>query len=249
MGPENRARWDHLSVAKVGGKYNDGKSKFKKSAKERRMFRDRAEAGRRLGEALSHRRGEEGLLVLAIPRGGVEVGYEVARSLGSDLDLLVCRKLPYPFDPESGFGAVAEDGTVYINPRAKIPLSEEEVLEILRRQREEIRRRIEVLRGGRPLPPLEGRPVILVDDGIAMGSTMHAALEMCRHRRVASVTVAVPVAGPYSIREFSALADELVVLESPPDFHAVAQVYAHWYDVSDAEVLEIMRRWHEGGER
>ena len=207
------------------------------------MFLDRKDAGRRLAEALAHRRGEEGLLILAIPRGGVEIGYEVAKALEADLDLIICRKLPYPFNPESGFGAVAEDGTVYINPRAQIPLGEEDVLEIIRRQREEIRRRIEVLRGGRPLPPLEGRPVILVDDGIAMGSTMHAALEMCRRRGAASVTVAVPVAGPYSVREFSELADELVVLESPPDFHAVAQVYARWYDVSDEEVLEIMRRW------
>ncbi len=206
------------------------------------MFLDRADAGRRLGEALRHRRGEPGLLVLAIPRGGVEVGCEVARALKSDFDLIVCRKLPYPFNPESGFGAIAEDGTVYINPRASIPLSEEEVLGIIAEQKREIRRRIDVLRGGRPLPPLEGRPVILVDDGIAMGSTMHAALEMCRRQKAASVTVAVPVAGPYSVREFSQLADEMVVLESLPDFHAVAQVYAHWYDVSDEEVLALMER-------
>ena len=213
------------------------------------MFRDRKDAGERLGRALIHRRDEEGLIVLAIPRGGVEVGFEVAKALEADLDLIVCRKLPYPFNPESGFGAVAEDGTIYINPRASIPMSEEEVLEIVRRQQREIRRRIDVLRGGRPLPPLAGRPVILVDDGIAMGSTMHAAVEMCRHQEAASVTVAVPVAGSYSVREFSALADEVVVLESPPDFHAVAQVYARWYDVSDEEVLEIMRRWSEKRKR
>jgi len=213
------------------------------------MFLDRSDAGRKLGKALLHRRGEKGLIVLAIPRGGAEIGYEVAKALQADLDLIICRKLPYPFNPESGFGAVAEDGTVYINPRASIPMSEEEVLEIIRRQQEEIRRRIAVLRGGRPLPLLEGRPVIVVDDGIAMGSTMHAAVEMCRRQRAASVTVGVPVAGSYSVREFSALADELAVLESPPDFHAVAQVYARWYDVSDTEVLEIMRRWHEERER
>ncbi|WP_457605945.1 phosphoribosyltransferase [Nitratifractor sp.] len=207
------------------------------------MFLDRRDAGRRLGEALQRYRGEEGLIVLAIPRGGVEVGYEVAKALEADFDLIVCRKLPYPFNPESGFGAIAEDGTIYINPRAQIPLSEEEILEIVRRQQEEIGRRIDVLRGGRPLPSLEGRTVILTDDGIAMGSTMHAAVEMCRHRGAGRVVVAVPVAGPYSVREFSRLADDVVVLESPPDFHAVAQVYAHWYDVSDEEVLEILERW------
>jgi len=207
------------------------------------MFRDRSDAGKRLGEALSGYRKAEGVIVLAIPRGGVEIGFEVAKALESDFDLLICRKLPYPFNPESGFGAIAEDGTIYINPRAQIPMSEEEVLAIVRQQQEEIRRRIEVLRGGRPLPSLEGRTVILTDDGIAMGSTMHAAVEMCRHRGAGRVIVAVPVAGPHSVREFSALADGLVVLESPPDFYAVAQVYANWYDVSDEEVLEIMERW------
>ena len=207
------------------------------------MFRDRSDAGKQLGEALIEYRKAEGVIVLAIPRGGVEIGFEVAKALESDFDLLICRKLPYPFNPESGFGAIAEDGTIYINPRAQIPMSEEEVLAIVRQQQEEIRRRIEVLRGGRPLPSLEGRTVILTDDGIAMGSTMHAAVEMCRHRGAGKVIVAVPVAGPYSVREFSALADGLVVLESPPDFYAVAQVYANWYDVSDEEVLEIMERW------
>jgi len=207
------------------------------------MFEDRKEAGEALARALEPYRGTPGLLVLAIPRGGTEIGYEIARYLGADFDLLVCRKLPYPFNPESGFGAIAEDGTVYINPRASIPMSEAEVLEIIRQQQEEIQRRIQVLRGGRPLPDLQGRTVILTDDGIAMGSTMHAAVEMCRKAGAAKVVVAVPVAGPYSVAEFSRLADDLVVLESPPNFHAVAQVYRHWYDVSDEEVLAIMERW------
>jgi len=207
------------------------------------MFQDRKDAGRQLARALEHYRQEEGVLVLGIPRGGAEIGYEVARGIGADFDLLICRKLPYPFNPESGFGAIAEDGTIYINPRASIPLSEEEILEIIRQQQEEIRRRIQVLRSGRPLPEIKGRTVILADDGIAMGSTMHAALEMCRKQEAVRIVVAVPVAGPYSVREFSRLADELVVLESPSDFYAVAQVYRHWYDVSDEEVLEIMERW------
>ncbi len=207
------------------------------------MFQDRKDAGERLARALESYRGTPGLLVLAIPRGGTEIGYEIARHLGADFDLLICRKLPYPFNPESGFGAIAEDGTIYINPRASIPMSEAEVLEIIRQQQEEIRRRIEVLRGGRPLPSQQGRTVILTDDGIAMGSTMHAAVEMCRKAGAARIVVAVPVAGPYAVAEFSRLADDLVVLESPPDFHAVAQVYRHWYDVSDEEVLEIMERW------
>ncbi len=209
------------------------------------MFQDRKDAGERLARALEAYRGTPGLLVLAIPRGGTEIGYEIARYLEADFDLLICRKLPYPFNPESGFGAIAEDGTIYINPRASIPMSEAEVLEIIRQQQEEIRRRIQVLRGGRPLPSLQGRTVILTDDGIAMGSTMHAAVEMCRKAGAARIVVAVPVAGPYAVAEFSRLADDLVVLESPPNFHAVAQVYRNWYDVSDEEVLAIMERWRQ----
>jgi predicted phosphoribosyltransferase len=207
------------------------------------MFLDRKDAGRQLGKALGHLAGEDGLIVLAIPRGGTEIGFETAKALKADFDLLICRKLPYPFNPESGFGAIAEDGSIYINPRASIPMDREEVYEIIKKQEDEIRRRIETLRGGRPLSSLEGRTVILTDDGMAMGSTMHAAVDMCRHRKAGKVIVAVPVAGYESLREFSGLADEVLVLESPPDFHAVAQVYAKWYDVSDAEVLKIMKNW------
>jgi len=209
------------------------------------MFSDRRDAGRRLAEALKKRYGGgENLLVLAIPRGGTPVGDEVARGIGADFDLLICRKLPYPFNPESGFGAIAEDGTVYLNPRASLP-PQEEIVAIVREQESEILRRIRILRGGRPLPSLTGKTVILVDDGIAMGSTMHAAVEMCRRKGAGRIVVAVPVAGAYSIREFSRLADDLVVLESPEDFHAVAQVYLDWYDLDDAEVLEIMQKRKE----
>ncbi len=205
------------------------------------MFQDRKEAGERLGAALQRYK-EADPLVLAIPRGGVEVGYEAAKALEAEFDLLICRKLPFPDNPESGFGAIAEDGTLYINEAAAAYLSEGTIIRIIQEQKEEIRRRIKKLRGGRPITPIEGRTVILVDDGIAMGSTMTAALRMCRKEAAASVVVAAPVAGARAIAWFGQIADDVVVLESPPDFHAVAQVYARWYDVSDEEVLEIMRR-------
>ena len=206
------------------------------------MFRDRKDAGERLGAALSKYK-EENPLVLAIPRGGVEVGYEVARALKADFDLLICRKLPYPDNPESGFGAIAEDGTLFINEAAAAYLSEGTIIRIIEEQKEEIKRRVEKLRGGREITPVEGRTVILVDDGIAMGSTMTAALRMCRKRNAAKVVVAAPVAGARSVAYFSQIADDLVILESPPNFYAVAQVYENWYDVSDEEVLEIMGRF------
>ena len=205
------------------------------------MFRDRRDAGRQLGQALLDYK-EKNPLVLAIPRGGVEVGYEAARILAADFSLLVCRKLPYPDNPESGFGAIAEDGSLYINEAAAASLPEQLIERIIDEQTHEIERRIAILRNGEPLPDIKGRTVILIDDGIAMGSTMHAAVSLCRKRGVEELVVAVPVAGAHAIREFEQIVDRLIVLESPPYFYAVAQVYENWYDVSDEEVLEIIGR-------
>ena len=205
------------------------------------MFKNRKDAGIKLAEAL-HEYRDAGVLVLAIPRGGVELGYEVAKALNADFSLLICRKLPYPFNPESGFGAMAEDGSLYINRAAAASVSDDRIKEIILQQKQEIKRRIEILRGGQPLPAIKGRTVILVDDGIAMGSTMHAAVELCRKQGAAKIIVAVPVAGRHAIQEFGRLADEITVLESPVNFHAVAQVYENWYDVSDEEALEIFHR-------
>ncbi len=208
------------------------------------MFENRADAGQQLAQALEQYRGA-GVLVLAIPRGGVEIGYEVAKHLDADFSLLITRKLPYPHNPEAGFGAIAEDGSTYIFERASGFLTDETVRRIMAEQREEIERRIEVLRAGRPLPDINGRTVILVDDGIAMGSTMRASIEMCQHQDAGRIIVGVPVAGPSVAREIEKLVDELVVLEKPPNFRAVAQIYRNWYDVPDREVLELMQAWEK----
>lgn len=208
------------------------------------MFRDRQDAGKQLALALEKYRGED-VLVLAIPRGGVEVGYHVARYLEADFSLIVIRKLPFPHQPESGFGAVAEDGSVVILEDAARWVPQEAVTQIVQEQQAELERRIEVLRQGRPLPEIAGRTVILVDDGIAMGSTMRASVALCRSEGAGKVVVAVPVAGPQRAQEFEQIADEIVVLETPPYFRAVAQVYQYWYDVSDQEVLATMRRWEQ----
>jgi len=117
-----------------------------------------------------------------------------------------------------------------------------EIEQILAQQRLEIKRRIQTLREGRPLPSIKERTVILVDDGIAMGSTMHVAVELCRKKGAKKIIVAVPVAGRQTIQKFSQMADEVIVLESPVNFYAVAQVYENWYDVSDEEVLEFLKR-------
>jgi len=205
------------------------------------MFKDRKDAGRKLAVALQKYKDSDAL-VLAIPRGGVELGVEIARALHYDFSMLICRKLPYPHDPESGFGALAEDGSLYINPLAASFVSESDIERIIQEQSREIERRITMLRNGQALPQIKGRTVILVDDGIAMGSTMHAAVTLCRKQEAAKIVVAVPVAGRQAIEEFSRLADEIIVLESPRDFHAVAQVYENWYDVSDEEVLVLIKK-------
>ncbi len=206
------------------------------------MFRDRKDAGEQLARALEHYRDEE-VLILAIPRGGVEVGYQVADYLDADFSLLIARKLPYPDQPEAGFGAVVEEGSTMILEDARRWVSQETVDRIIEEQRAEIERRKAVLRQGEPLPDIAGRTVILVDDGIAMGSTMRAAIKLCKHHEADTIVVAVPVASGKVASEIDAKVDEIVVLETPRYFRAVAQVYENWYDVPDSEVMALMDQW------
>jgi putative phosphoribosyl transferase len=208
------------------------------------MFEDRRDAGKKLAAALAEYEGQDAL-VLAIPRGGVEVGYEVARGLDADFSLLVSRKLPFPDNPESGFGAITEDGSTFIHEDAARWIPGETVRRIIEEQKRELKRRVRVLRGGEALPRISGRPVILVDDGIAMGSTMRASIKLCRNKEAGKIVVATPVAGERVARQIVALVDELIILEMPSYFRAVAQVYRNWYDVSDQEVLQILRRWRQ----
>ena len=207
------------------------------------MFYDRKDAGEKLAKALEKYKDRDDVVVLAIPRGGVEVGLEVAKYLRSDFSMIICRKLPYLDNPESGFGAICEDGSLFINPYAPYVPSEDEIYKILLSQKKEIERRVKILRKNRPLPDLKNKIVILVDDGIAMGSTMRAAIDCVKNKGAKKVVVAAPVAGRRSIDYFSKLADDVVVLESPANFYAVAQVYANWYDVSDEEVLELLNKY------
>lgn len=206
------------------------------------MFEDRRDAGQALAQALEAY-ATEAPLVLAIPRGGVEVGYEVAKALDADFDLLIVRKLPLPYNPEAGFGAIAEDGSTFIFDRAAHAIPEASREQIAERQQQEIQRRIAVLRQNRALSRIVGRTVILVDDGIAMGSTMRAAIKMCRRQAAEQIVAAVPVTGRRQVEEIGALVDDIVVLEVPDSFRAVAQAYRHWRDVPDEEVQEIMKAW------
>ena len=208
------------------------------------MFEDRADAGRRLALGLGSYRNQDAL-VLAIPRGGVEVGYQIAKHLNSDFSILVSRKLPYPDYPEAGFGAIAEDGSVFLVPNAAARIPETIIDQIILEQQAELNRRIRTLRKGKPLPEIKGRNVILTDDGIAMGSTMRVSIMLCKNRQAKKIIVASPVAGPATAAEITALVDEAIILETPPFFQAVAEVYMNWYDVPDSEVIKIMRRWEK----
>jgi len=205
------------------------------------MFIDRKDAGGKLGRVLQKYKDEK-VLVLAIPKGGVEVGYQVAKYLNSDFSIIISRKLPYPDNPEAGFGAIAEDGSTFIIDYAAHGLSPDTIARIVKEQNQEIKRRITTLRGDKPLPEIAGRTVILVDDGIAMGSTMQAAISLCKGKKAKRIVVASPVAGPSTAAELAEVVDEVVILEQPVFFRAVAQVYENWYDVSDEEVIQIMEK-------
>ncbi|MBI4976734.1 MAG: phosphoribosyltransferase [Spirochaetes bacterium] len=206
------------------------------------MFKDRTDAGQKLARALGTYR-DSGALVLAIPRGGVPVGYEVAAHLHLDLSVIVARKLPYPFDPEAGFGAIAEDGSTFIFDNTDRLVGEPDIGRIIREQRREVMRRVRVLRGDGPIPAIEGRTIMLVDDGIAMGATMRAAILMCRHLLAKRVIVAAPVSGSDVAKAIARTVDETTILETPVNFHAVAQVYESWRDISDDEVVAILHTW------
>jgi len=209
------------------------------------MFADRTDAGKQLAKKLEKYQHQD-TLILAIPRGGVPVAIEIAKHLYAELSMIIARKLPFPFNPESGFGAVAEDGSTIILHSAAANLSQERVDLIIEDQKREITRRIKILRSGNPLPNMQGRMVILVDDGIAMGSTMRAAIKTCKKHNPGKLIVASPVGSPEVARalQFKDAVDETIILEKPKFFRSVSQVYEHWHDVADHEVLAIMNQWH-----
>jgi putative phosphoribosyl transferase len=209
-----------------------------------RMFASRKEAGQRLAQALKSYKGQNPL-ILAIPPGGAEVGFEVAKSLGADFSLVISRKLPFPDNPETSFGAITEDGSTYLHVDLVRELSPEVVNTIKNEQLREIQGAVEIFRHGRSLPDISGRTVILIDDSLTMGSTMKAAFLLCRKRHAAKIVVAVPVSGKKVMEEIQWLADEVIALESPQFFYDVAQVYDHWSAVSDENILNILAEWEK----
>jgi predicted phosphoribosyltransferase len=203
------------------------------------MFADRRDAGRRLAAALAHHRGQQ-LLVLGVPRGGVLVAREVADFLHAPLSVIVPRKLRAPYNPELAIGAVAEGGATFMDEDLAGAAGPAYLAQEIAAQRAEIARRVDVYRGGRPLPDPTGTCAIVVDDGIATGATVVAALRAVRALGPARLVVAVPVAPADSLERLAKEADEVVCLQVPEEFHAVGQFYADFAQVDDLTVLAVL---------
>jgi putative phosphoribosyl transferase len=206
------------------------------------IFADRLDAGERLAKGLAHLAGSD-CVVLAIPRGGVIVGEVIAREIGAPLDVVVPRKIGAPGNPELAIGAVAP-GIRVLDPRmvGALGVTDRYLEREIAEQEAEIERRQRAYRGGRPPQPVEGRVAIVVDDGVATGSTAVAALRWARARGAERVVLAVPVAPPQSLERLRAEADEVVVLETPQPFLAVGEWYRDFDQTTDEQVVSALAR-------
>lgn len=210
----------------------------------RRTFSDRRDAGRVLAEELAEYRGKDGLLVLGLARGGVPVAWEVAAALHAPLDVFLVRKLGVPQWSELAMGALASGGGVVMNENvlSSLRISDEQVREVIDRETAELTRREQAYRGGRPLADPRGKTVILVDDGVATGASMLAAVRAVRVAGPEAVIVAVPVGPSAACEQLSHEADAVICATMPPDFEAVGQVFADFHQVTDDEVRELLAR-------
>jgi predicted phosphoribosyltransferase len=207
-------------------------------------FQDRRDAGRQLAAALAEYAGRPDLLVLALPRGGLPVGYEIAQAVGAPLDVFLVRKLGVPGREELAMGAIASGGVRVINRDVvrELGIPPETIDAVAAEELRELERREQAYRDDRPAPDVRGRTVILVDDGLATGSTMRAAIEALRRRGPHRVVVAVPVGAPETCAEFRRVADDVVCARTPEPFYAVGLWYEDFSQTTDDEVRDILNR-------
>jgi predicted phosphoribosyltransferase len=207
------------------------------------LFRDRSDAGRLLAARLLAYAGRPDVIVLALPRGGVPVGAEVARALRAPLDVFLVRKLGLPGQEELAMGAIATGGVRVVNDEVvrRLRIGPDVIDAVSRQELQELRRREHRYRGDRPAPDVRGRTVILVDDGLATGSTMRAAVAALRRQGPAKVIVAVPVGAPETCEDFRRDADEVICARTPDPFYAVGLWYEDFSQTSDDEVRELLR--------
>jgi putative phosphoribosyl transferase len=208
------------------------------------MFRDRSDAGRILASRLTHYKGRKDVVVLALPRGGIPVAYEIGKELGVPVDVFVVRKLGVPGQEELAMGAIASGDVRIINYDVvnQFGIDQETIDRITDEERQELRRREQLYRGDRRPPALAGKSIILVDDGIATGSTMRAAIAAMRQSTPARLIVAVPVAAASTYREMSAEVDEFICPETPEAFFAISQWYERFEQTTDDEVRDLLSR-------
>jgi putative phosphoribosyl transferase len=211
------------------------------------MFANREEAGERLAERLSDYRGDPSVVILALPRGGVAVGYRLSLLLGVPLDVLITRKMGAPGNPEYALGAICETGALFWNQEAlsSFSLRPQDMDRAVAVGTEEIARRINLYRQGRPLPSLTDRTVILLDDGLATGATFLASVLAIRRLQPRALIGAIPVGPPETIREVARQVDQLLVLLTPDPFYAVGNFYADFTQVEDGDVLRYLRLANE----
>ncbi|WP_227515500.1 phosphoribosyltransferase [Marinobacter salinus] len=205
---------------------------------------NRIEAGQALARAMSRYRGREDLLVLGLPRGGVPVAYEIAADLNVQLDLMLVRKLGTPGQKELAMGAIASGGIRVLNDEivGALGISDEAIERVASEEQQELERREQAYRGDRSRPEIEGKCIILVDDGLATGASMRAAIEALRLQNPSSIVVAVPVAPSDTIGKLSAEADDVICLATPEPFMAIGNWYRDFTQVSDQEVKQTLNK-------
>lgn len=229
------------------------------------IFKDRTEAGKILAKKLlktadilerekesrivkeskgKAEKTKKDIIVLAIPNGGVAVGYEVSKSLNIDFDVIVCRKVQIPWNPEAGYGSVAPDGSCFLNKKLVLTLGLPDgiINQNIQKTMNQIKERMKKYRGKKPFPELKGKIVILVDDGLASGFTMLASIEFVKKKKPKKIIVAVPTASGSAFQLVESEVDDLIALDVRYSYpFAVADAYENWYDVSDEEVLQYLR--------
>ena len=208
------------------------------------VFRDRREAGRVLAGKLMSYAGRSDVLVLALPRGGVPVAFEVARALHAPLDLFLVRKLGLPGHEELAIGAIASGGVRVLNQDVVQPMhiSDDVIDSVTALEQQELERRERIYRGNRPMPDVSGRTIILIDDGLATGSTMRAAIEALRQKGPARIVAAVPVGATETCAEFKDEADEAICAQTPEPFYAVGLWYRDFSQTTDEEVRDLLQQ-------
>jgi len=208
------------------------------------MFKNRADAGRKLVPLLAQYNNKKDTIVVGLPRGGVVTGYEVAKELHLPFDIVVPRKIGAPFNQEAAIGALTQDGSVILNQTImhKFDISQEDLMPTIKKEMQEAQRRLKIYRGDKSPLEVHGKTVLLVDDGIATGYTMRAAIESLRTRGAEKIIVVVPVAPPDTVNQLLQNVDDVVCLFQPEFFGAVGRFYQDFGQTTDQEVIELLKK-------